>query len=46
MKLPVDKYQDLTRLMAWGKLEVINQFIDKVMELLKEESLSPKFDIT
>ena len=44
--MPIDKYQDLTKLMAWNKFELINQFIDKIMELLKEESLSPKFDIS
>lgn len=45
-KMPVDKYQDLTKLMAWNKFELINQFIDKIMELLKEEALSFKFDIS
>jgi len=32
--------------MVWNKFELINQFIDKIMELLKEEALSHKFDLT
>lgn len=32
--------------MAWNKFELVNQFLNKVMELLKEESLSYKFDIS
>eukprot|EP00347_Sterkiella_histriomuscorum_P006662 403351912 len=45
-KLSIDKYQDLTKLIAWNKFELINIFLEKVMELLKEESLSFKFDIS
>jgi len=32
--------------MAWNKFELINTFIDRVMELLKDEALSHKFDIS
>ena len=45
-KMPIDKYAAVTKLMAWNKLELINQLIDKILDSLKEESLSPKYDIT
>ena len=45
-KMPIDKYQEITKLNAWNKFQIIDQFIDKLMELLKEESLTPKFDIS
>lgn len=32
--------------MAWIKISLVNNFIEKVLDLLKEDSLSPKFDIS
>ncbi|CDW91225.1 UNKNOWN [Stylonychia lemnae] len=45
-KMSIEKYQELTKLMAWNKFELINTFLDRVMELLKDEALSYKFDIS
>lgn len=45
--MPVEKYKEVTsKLMAWSKLELINKFIEQVLELLKEGALVAKFDIT
>ena len=45
--MPVEKYKEVTtRLMAWSKLDIINKFIEQVLELLKEGALVAKFDIT
>jgi len=46
-RMPVDKYIESTnRFMTWSKLPSLNVFIDKLLELLKEDQLTPKFDIS
>lgn len=45
--MPVDKYVDCTtKLMAWNKFVTLNQFMDKILELFKEEALNSKFDLS
>ena len=45
--MTVEKYQEVTtKHMAWNKLPLVNQIIDNLLALLKEESLVPKFDIS
>jgi len=42
-----ERYVEITtKMMAWSKLSLINQFCEKILDLLKEESLVPKFDIS
>lgn len=46
-KMPADKYiETTTKAMAWNKFITISQFCDNILNLLKEESLSTKFDIS
>lgn len=46
-RMTVEKYQEVTtKHMAWNKLALVNQIIDNLLALLKEESLVPKFDIS
>lgn len=45
--MPVDKYKEVTtKMMAFNKLSLVTQFIEKLLDLLKEGALVPKFDIT
>lgn len=45
--MPVDKYVDCTtKLMAWNKFVTLNQFMDKILELFKEEAMNSKFDLS
>lgn len=46
-KMSVEKYKEVTtKMMAWHKLALVNQFIEKVLDLLKDGALVPKFDIS
>ena len=36
----------MTKLGAWNKFTGVNVYLDKLLELLKEQSLTPKFDIS
>ncbi len=46
-RMHIDKYQESTaRIANWNKLPLLNTFFEKVLDLLKEDSLVPKFDIT
>ena len=43
--MSVDKYQEVTKSLVFSKLALVNQFIEKLLDLLKDEALVPKFDI-
>ena len=44
-RMPVEKYTECTvKMMAWNKFITLNEFMDNVLGLIKEESLSAKFD--
>jgi len=46
-RMPIDKYQESTaRIINWTKLTLLNSFFEKVLDLIKDESLVPKFDLT
>ncbi len=45
--MPVDKYEESTaKIINWSKLTMLNQFFEKLLDLIKDESLVPKFDIS
>ena len=45
--MPTDKYGEVTtRLMAWNKFVTLEQFLEKVLGLIKEDSLTAKFDLS
>jgi hypothetical protein len=44
--MPVTQYHEcMTKLHNWSKLTIVNQFMDKLLSLLKEEARLLKFDI-
>ena len=46
-RMPVDKYEESTaKIINWSKLTMLNQFFEKLLDLIKDESLVPKFDIS
>ena len=40
------QYAEVTKLMSWEKLDSVTEQIDNILELLKEENLSYRFDIS
>jgi len=45
--MPIDKYQESTaKIINWNKLTLLNSFFEKLLDLIKDESLVPKFDIS
>jgi hypothetical protein len=44
--MSTEKYLQVTMLIAWNKFSNISQIAMKILELLKEDSLTIKFDIS
>ena len=45
VRTPADAYVEMMRLAGWAKFELLSQAIDQIVALLKDEELSPKFDL-
>ena len=40
------QYGELTKMLAWEKLDTVVSLIDSILELLKEENLGYNYDLT